>query len=139
MNYLLDTNVWADYLNERYPSVASRILAAVPEELGLSSIVLAELRYGADKSKRPEWNHARIDILARELPILEFDTSAASAFGLLRSRLEASGRPIGPYDMLIAAQALSKDLILVTDNEREFGRVAGLRIENWRGGEPQSR
>jgi tRNA(fMet)-specific endonuclease VapC len=57
----------------------------------------------------------------------------------LRSRLEASGQPIGPYDMLIAAQALSKDLILVTDNEREFGRVAGLRIENWRGGEPQSR
>lgn len=139
MRYLLDTNVWVDYLNERYPTVASRILASDPDDLGLSSVVLAELRYGADKSRRPDWNHARIDTLAREVPILEFDSSAATAFGRLRSRLESSGQPIGPYDMLIAAQALAGDLILVTDNEREFERVAGLQIENWRPGDSQGR
>lgn len=132
MRYLLDTNVWVDYLNQRYPGLAERVLTSDPDDLGLSSIVLAELRYGADKSQRPEWNHARIDVLVQEVPIVEFDGAAAAAFGLLRSRLETSGKPIGPYDMLIGAQALSRDLILVTDNEREFRRILELRTENWR-------
>lgn len=132
MRYLLDTNVWVDYLNQRFESVTARIQRADPEELGLSTVVLAELRYGADKSQRPARNHARIDVLIQEIPGLDFDETAAAAFGQLRTALEAQGSPIGPYDMMIAAQALSRGLVLVTDNVREFGRVKGLQVENWR-------
>lgn len=132
MRYLLDTNVWVDYLNQRFPSVMERIQRSDPDDLVLSSVVLAELRYGADKSQRSQRNHARLDVLAREVPFLSFDEAAASAFGRLRADLEAQGSPIGPYDMLIAAQAISQDLILITDNVEEFGRVKGLRLENWR-------
>lgn len=134
MRYLLDTNVWVDYLNQHYPFVVERIQKADAEELALSSVVLAELRYGADKSQRPARNHARLDLLAEEVPHLDFDASAAAAFGRVRSALEAQGSPIGPYDMMTAAQALSRDLVLVTDNLRQFGRVKGLRAENWRNG-----
>ncbi|HEX2224499.1 MAG TPA: type II toxin-antitoxin system VapC family toxin [Thermoanaerobaculia bacterium] len=132
MKYLLDTNVWVDYLNQRYPRLIERVLAANPDDLVLSAIVLAELRYGADKSQRQQRNHARIDVLVREVPILDFDEAAAATFGALRSRLELSGTPIGAYDMLIGAQALSRDFILVTDNERELRRIPELRVENWR-------
>ncbi|HEX3528342.1 MAG TPA: type II toxin-antitoxin system VapC family toxin [Thermoanaerobaculia bacterium] len=132
MKYLLDTNAWADFLNQRFPSVGERIVATDPEDLALSSIVLAELRYGADKSGRPQQNHARIDLLETQLPGLEFDEAAARAFGRLRVTLERPGKPIGAYDMLIAAQALSRHLILVSDNLQEFDRVPGLLTENWR-------
>lgn len=132
MRYLLDTNVWVDYLNQSSGSVTARIQRADPDELGLSTVVLAELRYGADKSQRPTQNHARINTLVQELPGLDFDETAAAAFGQLRTALEAQGSPIGPYDMMIAAQALSRGLILVTDNVREFGRVKDLQVENWR-------
>jgi tRNA(fMet)-specific endonuclease VapC len=132
MRYLLDTNVWVDYLNQRYQSVTDRIQSADPDEIGLSTVVLAELRYGADKSQHPTRNHARIDTLIQEIPSLDFDEAAAAAFGRLRTALEAQGSPIGPYDMMIAAQALSRGLILVTDNIREFGRVGSLQVENWR-------
>jgi tRNA(fMet)-specific endonuclease VapC len=132
MKYLLDTNAWADFLNQRFPGVAARITESDPEDLALSSVVLAELRYGADKSGRPQQNHARIDLLEAQLPRLEFDEDAARAFGRLRVAIERQGKPIGAYDMLIAAQALSRHLILVSDNLREFGRVPGLLTENWR-------
>jgi tRNA(fMet)-specific endonuclease VapC len=132
MKYLLDTNVWIDYLNKSFPGVTARIVSAAPDDLGLSSIVLSELRYGADKSGNPQRNHARLDLLASEVPRLDFDDAAALAFGSLRVHLEAQGTPIGPYDMLIAGQALSQGLILVTDNLGEFNRVPGLQTENWR-------
>jgi len=132
MKYLLDTNVWVDYLNQRFPSVTARIVESDPADLALGSIVLSELRYGADKSANPQRNHARIDLLASEVPRLDFDDAAAIAFGQLRTRLESQGKPIGPYDMLIAGQALARDLILVTDNVGEFARIPGLLIENWR-------
>lgn len=132
MRFLLDTNVWVDYLNRRYASVVEAIQNAGPDDLPLSSVVLSELRYGADKSQQPARNHARLDVLAAELPPLPFDHDAAVAFGRLRSTLESQGSPIGPYDMLIAAQALSRNLVLVTDNVREFGRIESLRVETWR-------
>lgn len=132
MRYLLDTNVWVDYLRQRSERVVSRIHRSDPEDLGLSSVVLAELRYGAEKSKHPDRNHAQLDILVQDVPFLDFDASAARAFGSLRTDLEGRGSVIGPYDMMIAAQALSQGLVLVTDNEDEFHRVPGLRLENWR-------
>ena len=132
MRYLIDTNVCVDYLSGRHPSVAARIQRSLPSDLGLSAVVVAELRHGADRSARPKANHGRIDVLVGEIPFLDFDLEAAFAYGRLRSRLEASGTPIGPNDMLIAAQALARGLVVVTDNVGEFGRVRGLKVENWR-------
>lgn len=132
MKYLLDTNAWVDYLSGRHPALVSRIQRSLPSDLALSAVVVAELRFGADRSARPKANHARIDVLVAEMPFLDFDLDAASAYGRLRARLEAAGTPIGPNDMLMAAQALSRGLRLVTDNVGEFRRVKGLRVENWR-------
>lgn len=132
MTYLLDTNVWVDYLHQDHPIVTARLHATDPDDVLLSSIVLAELRYGADKSRNPGRNHAVLDRLTEEASLLDFDEAAASAFGHLRAVLERHGTPIGPYDMLIAAQALSQGMVLVTDNFGEFSRIPGLQLENWR-------
>jgi len=132
MKYLLDTNVCVDYLTGRFPQVADRIQHLAPEELCLSSIVIAELRYGADKSGKPSRNHERLDVLTNEIPGRDFDSAAASIYGKVRATLERKGEPIGPNDMLIAAHALSLGLVLVSDNLGEFKRVRGLKLENWR-------
>lgn len=132
MKYLLDTNACVDYFSGRYPAVVARIQRSTPEDLRLSSVVVAELRYGADHSAHPRANHLRIDTLVAEIECLDFDLGAAAAYGRVRAKLEAAGKPIGPNDMLIAAHALSRRLILVTDNLREFRRVKGLKLESWR-------
>jgi len=132
VRYLLDTNVCVDYLTGRHPAVVERIQASAPEDLRVSSVVVAELRYGADRSERPRANHARVDVLVEEIERVDFDLEAAAAYGRLRVRLERAGRPIGPNDMLIAAHALSLELVLVTDNTDEFRRVKGLKLDNWR-------
>jgi tRNA(fMet)-specific endonuclease VapC len=95
-------------------------------------LVVAELRHGADRSERPRANHSRVDALVEEIECLDFDLEAASAYGRLRARLEGSGKPIGANDMLIAAHAVSRDLVLVTDSVDEFRRVKGLRLDSWR-------
>ncbi len=132
MKYLLDSNVCVDYLTGRHPPVTARIQSLLPEDLCLSSIVVAELRYGADKSARPRRNHDLLDVMTNEMPCRDFDSRAASIYGKVRAALEKKGEPIGPNDMLIAAHALSLGLILVSDNIREFGRVKGLKLDNWR-------
>src|SRR5512134_2909680 len=132
MAFLLDTNVCIDYLTGRYPTVVARIQDSSPEDLYLSVVVVAELRYGADHSARRRANHSRIDVLIEELKPLDFDLRAAATYGRVRSQLEAIGAPIGPNDMLIAAHALSRGLTVVTDNTEEFDRVKGLKVENWR-------
>jgi tRNA(fMet)-specific endonuclease VapC len=132
MKYLLDTNVCIDYLNGRFPSVAERIQRSQPQDLVISSVVVAELRYGADRSANRQVNHQRLDILIAEIPCVDFDLAAASAYGRVRAELEAQGRPIGANDMLIAAHAVALDVVLVTDNLREFERVKGLDLESWR-------
>jgi tRNA(fMet)-specific endonuclease VapC len=132
MRYLLDTNVCVDYLNGRFPNVTERIRRASPGELCISSVVVAELRYGADRSLNRQRNHQRLDALTAEIACADFDLAAASAYGRVRAALEARGDPIGANDMLIAAQALSLGLTLVSDNLREFERVEGLVVESWR-------
>lgn len=132
MTYLLDTNACVDYLTQRFPNVVARIQDSPPEEICLSSVAVAELRYGADRSERKAQNHARLDTLTTEIQCVDFDLSAAKVYGRIRADLEAKGTPVGPYDMMIAAQALSLGFILVTDNETEFRRIEGLKIENWR-------
>lgn len=132
MGFLLDTNACVDYLTGRYPKVVARIQGSSPDDLLLSSVVVAELRYGADHSARRRTNHARIDALIEEIEALDFDLRAAATYGRVRAQLEARGAPIGPNDMLIAAHALSRGLTVVTDNVAEFRRVKGLRVDNWR-------
>ena len=132
MRYLLDTNVCVDYLNGRFPSVTERIRRSSPRDLCVSSVVVAELRYGADRSSSRDRNHRRLDILTAEIPCVDFDLVAATTYGRVRAALEARGSPIGANDMLIAAHALALGVVLVTDNVREFERVEGLEIDNWR-------
>jgi tRNA(fMet)-specific endonuclease VapC len=132
MKYLLDTNVCVDYLNGRFPSVTERFRSSAPQDLCISSVVVAELRYGADRSASRHRNHRRLDVLTAEIACVDFDLAAASTYGRVRAALEARGSPIGANDMLIAAHALALGVILVTDNLREFERVEGLEIESWR-------
>ncbi len=119
-----------DYLTGRHPEVGRRIEKAAPEDLWLSSVVVSELRYGAEKSQKKDRNHAKVDTLVEEFHCLDYDLSAARVFGRVRTKLEAEGQPIGPYDMMIAAQAMAMGLILVTDNVREFNRIEDLKVEN---------
>jgi tRNA(fMet)-specific endonuclease VapC len=133
VRFLLDTTVCVDYLRGRGP-VVERIQASDPEAVCVSSVVVAELRYGADKSADPRRNHHLVDALTREVDCLDFDLAAAAAYGRVRVLLEAQGRPIGPNDLLIAAHALALGAVLVTDNLEEFRRVEGLQVESWQAG-----
>ena len=132
MRYLLDTNVCVDYLNGRYPSVTERLQRARPSDVATSAIVAAELRYGAEKSAHRRQNQARLDHFLAEVTVIDFDAGASELYGRLRFSLERDGTIIGPNDMLIAAHAVSLRTTLVTDNVKEFSRVRGLRLENWR-------
>jgi tRNA(fMet)-specific endonuclease VapC len=132
VKYLLDTNVCVDYLTGRFPSVVERVRSSSPDEVCVSSVAAAELRYGAEKSTHRQQNHARLDVLLSEMPVVDFDARAAAAYGALRADLEKRGVVIGSNDMLIGAHSVSLGLVLVTDDTREFKRIKGLRVENWR-------
>jgi tRNA(fMet)-specific endonuclease VapC len=132
MRYLLDTNVCVDYLRGRHQHVTRRIQQSTPEDLRVSSVVVGELRYGAEKSAHPKRNHELVDVFLDHVASVNFDREAALTYGRVRVALEKRGLVIGPYDLQIAAHALSLGLVLVTDDVREFRRVAGLRVENWR-------
>lgn len=130
----LDTNAVIAVLNERTSPVLARIEDAITSgaTLAISSIVLFELRYGAAKSARPERNAQRIaDFLAGPIEVLPFESADAEEAGDIRAALERAGTPIGPYDVLVAAQARRRDALLVTANEREFARVPRLKFEDW--------
>ena len=134
MNYLLDTNAAIAVLTNRQPAVRVRLKRAIAKEavVGISSIVLHELWYGVARSARKEENAERLRIfLAGGIAVVEFDEEDAAAAGELRGRLADAGTPIGPYDVLIAAQAARREAILVTSNMSEFRRVKNLRVEDW--------
>jgi tRNA(fMet)-specific endonuclease VapC len=129
--FMLDTNICIELLRGRAARLFQRMRRHSPDEISISSITLAELQYGASKSARPEHHAQAIIEFCAPLAILPFDSLAAEAYGPVRSDLERKGTPIGPLETLIAAHALSQDLILITGNEREFRRVSGLKVENW--------
>jgi len=126
--YLLDTNTWIAYLKGNQ-AVLERIMQT--PRLGITSISLGELCYGARKSQRVEANLQRVETLASEVQIFTVDALTAQAYGMIRADLERQGTPIGPNDLWIAAVAKANDLMLVTRNQREFTRVVGLRLEDW--------
>jgi tRNA(fMet)-specific endonuclease VapC len=130
----LDTNAVIAVLNDRASPVRARLDGAIGRGggLGLSSLVLFELQYGAAKSAWPEHNMRRIaDFLTGPIDVLPFEADDAEEAGNIRAALERNGTPIGPYDVLIAAQARRRNALLVTANGREFWRVPGLRFEDW--------
>lgn len=131
MTYLLDTNICIYALKNRPPEVLERLRAVGRGAVALSVITVLELRQGAEKSQQAAANHARLDFFLSSMRILPFDEEAALAGARLRAHLERQGTPIGDLDSLIAAHALARDLVLVTNNLREFKRVPGLQTENW--------
>ena len=131
MRYLLDANAVIALLNDATSGLAQRARREKPEDMAISAIVAHELFYGAFKSRRATQNVALIDAL--QFAVLEFDREDARQAGEVRAFLAAKGTPIGPYDVLIAGQAMARNMILVTRNTGEFGRVPGLRIDDWQG------
>lgn len=129
--YLLDTNICIYIINKRPDSVIEKVKQFKPSQIKLSAISVGELEYGVSKSKSREKNRtALIDFLSG-FDIIPFDDIDAEVYGLIRADLERKGQIIGSYDMQIAAQAVSKGLILVTNNTGEFSRIETLKIENW--------
>lgn len=128
--YLLDTDVCVHAMRDRLPVLRERF-SGEEGRLFISVITLAELAFGSLKSSDPARNDARLAALVARLVVLPFDAAAASAYAAIRLDLERAGTPIGPNDMLIAAQAQSAGLIMVTGNRREFDRVPGLTVETW--------
>jgi tRNA(fMet)-specific endonuclease VapC len=130
MRRLLDANAVIAVLSDRDASPAQRLRRENPADVAISAIVAHELFYGAFKSNRAAQNVALVDAL--QFPVTEFDKEDARQAGQIRAFLSARGiGSIGPYDVLIAGQAVARDMILVTHNTQEFGRVPGLRIEDW--------
>lgn len=131
MKLMLDTNVCIYLIKEHPASVVERFASCSVGDIGISVITLAELEYGVAKSTRPAKNREALGQFVSPLEIAAFDRPAGAAYGKLRTTLEKKGQPIGSLDLLIAAHALSLDVRLVTHNVREFGKIPGLRIEDW--------
>jgi len=130
LRYLLDTNVCIRVLRDRPRNVRERFNLEA-DGLCISAVVLAELLHGAAKSDRPEHHRAEVERFASRLEVLPFDSAAADHAADIRATLERKGQPIGGYDVLIAGHARSRGLTVVTGNLSEFGRVDGLRFEDW--------
>jgi len=131
ITFMLDTNICIYIIRKKPEQVLRRLKNARISDIGVSSITLSELEYGAAKSSRPDQNKIALAEFLAPLEILAYDDMAAQEYGKNCESLERHGTPIGSMDMLIAAHALSLNCTLVTNNEREFSRVASLKIENW--------
>jgi tRNA(fMet)-specific endonuclease VapC len=130
MNFLLDTDTCVFWLRGR-ESVRDHVTAVGPESIGISIITLAELRYGAACSARPEANQQAIDAFISAIDVLDIDLKIAHAFGDIKAELRKQGMLIEDFDLIIAATARVHDLTLVTNNVEHFRRIPGLHLENW--------
>lgn len=130
LKFMLDTNI-VIYIVKNRPEVVLDIFNTRSGQVCLSSVTLMELIYGAEKSASPARNLRVIEGFSARLEVLPYDDSAAIHTGQIRAELAKRGKPIGPYDQMIAGHARSKGLILVTNHTKEFKRAPGLRIDNW--------
>jgi tRNA(fMet)-specific endonuclease VapC len=130
LKFLLDTDTCI-YALKGHSMVLGHLLAKSPVDVGVSVVTEAELRTGAAKSTSPKKTLRRVESFLAPLGRAELVSSDAIRYAQLRAKLERDGTPIGPLDMFIAAQAVARGLVLVSNNTREFGRVPGLRLENW--------
>ncbi|MEO1207975.1 MAG: type II toxin-antitoxin system VapC family toxin [Cyanobacteria bacterium J06638_20] len=131
MKYLLDTNICIYIIKQKPADVLARFQSHPPTDISISSITIAELEYGACKSQQVDKNRAALQQFLLPLTIIDFNAEATQIYGQVRAELSRQGCIIGAMDLLIAAQALSQDLTLVTNNTHEFSRVPGLKLENW--------
>ena len=131
MIYLLDTNICIRYLNKKIDFVIERFKAVPTQDIAVCSIIKAELFHGARKSQNPNRTLAQQQAFLAQFTSLPFDDRAAEVYGYEKARLETLGTPIGPNDLLIASIAVAHNLTLVTHNTREFGRITGLKLDDW--------
>jgi tRNA(fMet)-specific endonuclease VapC len=131
MKYMLDTNICIYLIKQKPEKVLRQFKAHSVGDIGISSITLAELRFGVEKSRQVERNRQALDEFILPLEIADFDEKAAENYGKVRSSLEKEGKPIGSMDMLIGAHALSLGVTLVTNNTGEFKQVKNLKIADW--------
>ena len=131
LKYLLDTNICIYIAKKRPKAALARFKTLQPGEVGTSTNIYGELRYGASKSQRHADALQTLTGLTALIPVLALDASVGERYGEIRRALEIAGTPIGNNDLWIAAHGLSLDVTLVTNNKREFSRVAGLSVENW--------
>jgi len=129
--WLLDTNAVIALVTRRSETLLRRVESKEPGALAISSIVAHELYFGAYRSQKVDFNLETLRLLFRDIEIFDFDREDGRAAGEIRAELARHGKPIGPYDVLIAGQAMARGLPLVTNNTAEFERVAGLRLEDW--------
>jgi tRNA(fMet)-specific endonuclease VapC len=132
MKWMLDTNICIDIIKKRPPSVLDRFKGHEVGDIGISVVTLAELEYGVSASGRPAKNRDALDLFVSPLVVASFERDATAVYGRLRAALEKKGQMLDSMDLLIAAHAVSLGVRLVTHNSREFGRVPGLKIEDWK-------
>ena len=131
MKYMLDTNICIYLIKQQPREVIEKFKETIPGEIAISCVTVAEMMYGIGKSQHKERNKSALESFLAPLEMVDFDFKAAQHYGVIRAHLEKMGTPIGAYDLMIAAHALSLGLILVTNNEREFQRIPDLIVENW--------
>jgi tRNA(fMet)-specific endonuclease VapC len=129
--YLLDTNICIYIIKRKPESVIKKFENLNSDEIKISTITVAELEYGVSKSKKRDQNRIALRNFLSTFEIITFDIRDAEIFGIIRNDLENRGELIGPYDIQLAAQALARDLILVSNNTDEFNRIEKLKLENW--------
>ena len=128
---LLDTNTCIYYLNRVSEKLNARFMEYSPSDIRLSSITVAELFYGAEKSKAKRKNRAIVESFVSTFNIIPFDDTSSRSYAKIRASQERKGSPIGPMDLLIASICMTYNLILVTNNTKEFSRINKLKLENW--------
>ena len=131
MHYLLDTNICIYLIKKRPPEVLEHFRQHSPQDVAISIITLFELDYGIEKSQYPQRSKAALAKFLLPLNLINLDRSSAMESAIIRAQLEKKGKPIGPYDLLIAGLARSRDMTLVTNNIKEFEKVVNLHLENW--------
>ena len=129
--FLLDTNICIFLMKKTYPRMNEKLWAMKPGDVSISAVTVFELEYGAQRSARSEQVRLQTANFLAPFSILPFDTQDAIAAGEIRRMLEKKGTPIGPYDLLIAAQGLAGKRTVVTHNTGEFSRIPGLKLEDW--------
>lgn len=131
MKYMLDTNICIYLIKHQPREVKEKFQGIALGEIAVSTVTVAEMMYGVEKSQYKDKNNAALLAFLAPLEIVDFDFAAAQQYGAVRAYLEKFGKPIGAYDLMIAAHALSLGLVLVTNNEQEFQQVSDLMVENW--------
>jgi tRNA(fMet)-specific endonuclease VapC len=129
--YILDTDMCSYIIKERPESVRQRFQKLAMEQLCVSVVTYAELIYGVECSSSKRVNRPVIEDFVRHLDVMDWDAGAAEQYGMIRSELEVTGTPIGAMDMMIAAHAKSIKAVLVTNNQKHFTKIKGLKIDNW--------